>query len=195
MRAARIWDFRRQERELPTHSAPRAAYAYRHDVAYHRPRTEPVQRQTMDELTRLSERLVVMSEYGAALLREVHGVDEAKIDVIPHGIPGAAHAEHSKDRLGVEGHRVILTFGLLSPDKGIEHVIEALPFILARHPKALYVVLGATHPRVKEQRGETYRLSLEARALRLGVDSSLIFHDRFVSAPSWPSSWRPRTST
>jgi glycosyltransferase involved in cell wall biosynthesis len=143
----------------------------------------PVQRQTMDELTRLSERLVVMSEYGAALLREVHGVDEAKIDVIPHGIPGAAHAEHSKDRLGVEGHRVILTFGLLSPDKGIEHVIEALPFILARHPKALYVVLGATHPRVKEQRGETYRLSLEARALRLGVDSSLIFHDRFVSAP------------
>jgi glycosyltransferase involved in cell wall biosynthesis len=142
----------------------------------------PAQRQAMDELTRLSERVVVMSEYGAALLHEVHGVDEAKIDVIPHGIPAAPHAEHSKDRLGVEGRQVILTFGLLSPDKGVENVIDALPSILRRHPDALYIVLGATHPRVKEQRGETYRLSLEARALRLGVDSSLIFHDRFVSA-------------
>jgi glycosyltransferase involved in cell wall biosynthesis len=142
----------------------------------------PLQRQVMDELTRLSERIVVMSEYGAALLREVHGVDAAKIDLIPHGIPGAPHAEHSKDRLGVQGRKVILTFGLLSPDKGIENVIEALPAIVRRHPDTLYVVLGATHPRVKEQRGETYRLSLEARALRLGVDSSLIFHDRFVSA-------------
>jgi glycosyltransferase involved in cell wall biosynthesis len=140
------------------------------------------QRQAMDELTQISERIIVMSEYGAALLREVHHVDENKIDIIPHGIPGAPHAEHSKDRLGVEGRSVILTFGLLSPDKGIEYVIEALPAILARHPEALYIVLGATHPRVKEQRGETYRLSLEARALRLGVDSSLIFHDRFVSA-------------
>jgi glycosyltransferase involved in cell wall biosynthesis len=142
----------------------------------------PIQRQSLDELTRLSERIVVMSEYGAALLREVHHVDEGKIDLIPHGIPGTPHAEHSKDRLGVEGRSVILTFGLLSPDKGIEYVIEALPAILAHHPESLYIVLGATHPRVKEQRGETYRLSLEARALRLGVDSSLIFHDRFVSA-------------
>jgi glycosyltransferase involved in cell wall biosynthesis len=142
----------------------------------------PAQRHAMDELTRLSERIVVMSEYAAALLREVHAVDPAKVDVIPHGIPAGPHAARSKDRLGVEGRQVILTFGLLSPDKGIENVIEALPTILRHHPQALYVVLGATHPRVKEQRGETYRLSLEARALRLGVDSSLTFHDRFVSA-------------
>src|SRR5258708_27519948 len=111
-----------------------------------------------------------MSEYGAALLREVHGVNEGQIDLNPHGIPGAPHAKRSKDRLGVEGRSVILTFGLLSPDKGIEHAIEALPAVLASHPDALYIVLGATHPRVKEQRGETYRLSLEARAQRLGVD-------------------------
>src|SRR5271165_4691199 len=107
----------------------------------------PTQRLAMDELTRLSERIVVMSEYGSALLREVHGVDEAKIDLIPHGIPSTPHAKHSKDRLGVEGRSVILTFGLLSPDKGIEYVIDALPAILASHPKALYIVLGATHPR------------------------------------------------
>jgi glycosyltransferase involved in cell wall biosynthesis len=142
----------------------------------------PMQRLAMDELTRLSERIVVMSQYGATLLREVHRVPESKIDLIPHGIPPAPRAERSKDRLGVEGRAVILTFGLLSPDKGIEHVIDALPDILAHHSEALYIVLGATHPRVREQQGETYRLSLQSRALRLGVDSSLIFYDRFVSA-------------
>jgi glycosyltransferase involved in cell wall biosynthesis len=142
----------------------------------------PTQHQVMDELVRLSERIVVMSEYAASLLREVHGVDPGKIDVIPHGIPAGPYPESSKDHLGVETRPMILTFGLLSPDKGIEYVIEALPTILRHHPKAVYVVLGATHPRLKEQRGEIYRLSLEARALKLGVDSSLIFHDRFVGA-------------
>ena len=140
-----------------------------------------LQRSTMDELTQLSERLVVMSAHGAALLRDVHGVPERKIDVIPHGIPNVPATIHSKDRLGVEGKSVILTFGLLSPDKGIEYVIDALPAILASHPETVYIVLGATHPHVKERYGETYRLMLEHRARRLGVDSSVIFHDRFVS--------------
>ena len=105
----------------------------------------------------------------------------AKIDMIPHGIPEAMLAADDKDQLGVEGKSVILTFGLLSPDKGIEYVIEALPAILERHPDTVYVVLGATHPHVKKRHGETYRLMLEARAQRLGVDASMIFHDRFVS--------------
>src|SRR5205814_10408194 len=87
----------------------------------------------------------------------------------------------SKDLLGVEGKSVILTFGLLSPDKGIEHVIDALPSILARYPNTVYIVLGATHPHVKEHHGETYRLMLENRAQRLGVDANIIFHNRFVS--------------
>ena len=141
----------------------------------------PAQRAAMDEITQLSERLVVMSAHGAALLRDVHGVPERKIDLIPHGIPNSPFATRSKDQLGLEGKFVILTFGLLSPDKGIEHVIDALPAILAHHPEAVYVVLGATHPHVKERQGETYRLMLELRAQRLGVDSSIIFHDRFVS--------------
>jgi glycosyltransferase involved in cell wall biosynthesis len=141
----------------------------------------PFQRATMDELTRLSERLVVMSEKGASLLTSVHGVDARKIDLIPHGIPNVASASRSKDQLGVEGKSVILTFGLLSPDKGIEHVIDALPRILERFPKTVYIVLGATHPHVKERHGETYRLMLENRAKRLRVDSHMIFHNRFVS--------------
>jgi glycosyltransferase involved in cell wall biosynthesis len=138
------------------------------------------QRGVMDELARLSERLVVMSEHGASLLKSVHGVPGSKITVIPHGIPSLPLASRSKDRLGVEGKPVILTFGLLSPDKGIEYVIDALPEILARHPETVYIVLGATHPHVKERHGETYRLLLEHRAQRLGVDSSMIFHNRFV---------------
>ena len=142
---------------------------------------EPHQRRVMDDLTRLSERLVVMSARGAALLQEVHGVPERKIDLIPHGIPSVPSASSSKDRLGVEGRAVLLTFGLLSPDKGIEYVIDALPAILARFPNAVYIVLGATHPHVRERHGETYRVMLETRALQLGVDASVIFHNRFVS--------------
>jgi hypothetical protein len=135
----------------------------------------------MDEITRLSERLVAMSAQGAALLRDVHDVPENKIDLIPHGIPSVPFTTRSKDQLGVEGKFVVLTFGLLSPDKGIEYVIDALPAILERHPNTVYVVLGATHPHVKERHGEAYRLMLELRAQRLGVDSNIIFHDRFVS--------------
>jgi glycosyltransferase involved in cell wall biosynthesis len=141
----------------------------------------PVQREAMDEVARLSRRLVVMSTHGAALLHDVYGVPEEKIDLIPHGIPHVPVAPRAKDHLGVEGKSVILTFGLLSPDKGIEYVIDALPAILERCPDTVYIVLGATHPHVKERHGETYRLMLELRAKRLGADSSVIFHDRFVS--------------
>ncbi len=140
-----------------------------------------LQRHAMDELTQLSERLVVTTALAAAVLRDVHGVPDRTIDVIPHGIPSVPCTSRSKDQLGVEGKSVLLTFGLLSPDKGIEHVIDALPAVLARYPDTVYIVLGATHPHVKERHGETYRLSLEHRAQRLGVDSSVIFHNRFVS--------------
>jgi glycosyltransferase involved in cell wall biosynthesis len=141
----------------------------------------PAQRQVMDEICALSERLVVMTAQGRVLLRDVHGVPERKIDLIPHGIPNVPFESEGKDRLGVAGRPLILTFGLLSPDKGIEHVIDALPAILAEHPDAVYIVLGATHPHVRERHGESYRLMLQARAERLGVGASVIFHNRFVS--------------
>lgn len=138
------------------------------------------QRHVMDEIVAVSDRLVVMTAGGADLLRKVHGVDESKIDVIPHGIPKVPFAG-SKNRLGVEGRPLILTFGLLSPDKGIEQVIDALPAVLANHPDTVYIVLGATHPHVVEHHGEIYRLMLQDRAKRLGVDGNVIFHNRFVS--------------
>lgn len=141
------------------------------------------QRAVMDELIQLSERIVVMSRHGAELLKKVHNVPDTKIDHIPHGIDDIPFDGGKKDLIGVEGQSVILTFGLLSPDKGLEYVIDALPEILARFPKTVYVVVGATHPHVKERHGETYRLMLENRAMRLGVASHVLFHNRFVSRP------------
>jgi glycosyltransferase involved in cell wall biosynthesis len=138
------------------------------------------QREVLETLIGLSERVVVMSHDGAALLRAVHGVDAAKIDVIPHGIP-VVPPRPARDTHGADGRAVILTFGLLSPDKGIEHVIDAMPAVLARHPRTEYIVLGATHPHVKQHHGEAYRLMLQARAALLGVEGSVIFHNRFVS--------------
>lgn len=140
------------------------------------------QRRVMDELIALSDRLVVMTARGAEILREVHGVPADKIDVIPHGIPRVPFESDGKKRLGIADESpLILTFGLLSPDKGLEYVIDALPSILARHPRAVYMILGATHPHIIERHGETYRVMLEERAKRLGVGSSVIFHNRFVS--------------
>ncbi len=138
------------------------------------------QRAVMGEICSLSERLVVMSASSADLLSRVYAVDPAKIDMIPHGIPRLPDAAESKSKLGLNDRTVLLTFGLLSPDKGIEHVIDALPAIVERHPEVIYVVLGATHPHVKERHGEAYRLMLEARAERMGVNKHLLFHDRFA---------------
>jgi glycosyltransferase involved in cell wall biosynthesis len=139
------------------------------------------QRAVMDELTRLSSRVVVMSAGAAAILRGVHGVDPAKIDVIPHGIPAAPLPEPNKSDLGLAGRSVVLTYGLLSPGKGIEAVIDALPAIRARDPSVAYVVLGTTHPHERDQHGERYRQSLVARAKSLGVDACVLFRDKFAT--------------
>jgi glycosyltransferase involved in cell wall biosynthesis len=134
----------------------------------------------LDEVIALSERLVVMSEHGRQTLRDVHGVPGDVIDVIPHGIPVATRHPDARERLGFADRRLVLTFGLLSPDKGIEFVIQALPAILEQHPTTTFVVLGATHPHVKERHGEAYRLSLTSLARRLGVSEHVTFEDRFV---------------
>jgi glycosyltransferase involved in cell wall biosynthesis len=140
----------------------------------------PLQRATLDQVIALSERVVVMSEHGANTLRELHGVPPEQIDIIPHGIPIASQGSRGKEHLGFADQSVLLTFGLLSPDKGVEFVIEALPAILARHPNTVFVVVGATHPHVKERHGEAYRLELQSRVRRLRLDDHVVFHDRFV---------------
>ena len=141
------------------------------------------QRIVLEEIAQLSDRMIVMSELAAQLLREVYAVPGGKIDVIPHGVPDMNFMDpnYFKDKFGTEGKSVLLTFGLLSPNKGIENVIRALPAILARHPNVVYIVSGVTHPHIRKRDGERYREELQALATQLGVSSHLIFHNRFVS--------------
>jgi glycosyltransferase involved in cell wall biosynthesis len=140
-------------------------------------------RRVLQEVAALSDRLVVMSKRGAEFLQDVYRVLPEKIDLIPHGIPDVPFVDPSfhKDLFGVEGKIVLLSFGLLSANKGIENVIAALPAILARYPNVVYIILGATHPHVVRQDGETYRLSLQWLAQQKSVESHVIFYNRFVS--------------
>jgi glycosyltransferase involved in cell wall biosynthesis len=140
------------------------------------------QRRVMQELITRSTRLVTMTERGRQMLQDVYRAPCAKIDLIPHGIPDIPFVDpnYYKDQFGVEGRTVLLTFGLLSPNKGIEHVLNALPQILPEFPDVVYIVLGVTHPHELQGRGEAYRLSLEILAKKNKVEKSVIFYNRFV---------------
>ena len=142
----------------------------------------PEQRRVMQELIARSTRLVVMAERGKQMLLDIYQAPPAKIDLIPHGIPDMSFVDPNfyKDQFGVEGRVVLLTFGLLSPNKGIEHVLNALPAIVAEFPNIVYIVLGATHPNLVREHGETYRLSLERLAKKNKVEKHVIFYNRFV---------------
>src|SRR5882672_8980740 len=143
---------------------------------------DPEQQRVMQELIGRSTRLVVMTERGRRMLQEIYQAPPAKIDLIPHGIPDIPFVDpnYYKDQFGVEGRRVLLTFGLLSPNKGIEHVLNALPRVLAAFPDVVYIVLGATHPNELREQGETYRLGLERLAKKNKVQKNVIFYNRFV---------------
>ncbi len=143
----------------------------------------PDQHRVLKEIVSLSDRVVVMSERGVEFLRDVYHVPAEKIDLIPHGIPDIPFVDPSfhKDLFGVEGKSVLLSFGLLSANKGIENVINALPAILAKCPNVVYVIVGATHPHVIQNEGESYRLSLQWLARENGVEGNVIFYNRFVS--------------
>jgi glycosyltransferase involved in cell wall biosynthesis len=143
----------------------------------------PEQRRVMQELIARSTRLVVMAERGRRMLQEIYQAPPAKLDLIPHGIPDMPFVDpnYYKDQFGVEGRLVLLTFGLLSPNKGIEHVLNALPEIRAEFPNVVYIVLGATHPNLVRDQGEAYRLSLERLAKKNKVQKNVIFYNRFVN--------------
>ncbi len=144
------------------------------------------QRDVLSAIVAASAKVVVMAEKGVELLRTVYRVPADKIEMIPHGIPDVAFVEPdaAKARLGFSGRSVILTFGLLSPNKGIEIMIDAMPSILKRRPDAVYVVLGATHPHLVRDRGEAYRDSLVSRVRELGIEDHVVFLDQFVDMPT-----------
>ena len=135
------------------------------------------QRLVMHELIALSTRLVVMSARGRQMLQDIYGAPPAKIDLIHHGIPDIPFVDPNdfKEEFGVSGRTVLFTFGLLSPNKGIEHVLNALPTIVAEFPDVVYMVVGATHPNEFRERGEAYRVGLQILAARNRVEKNVIF--------------------
>jgi glycosyltransferase involved in cell wall biosynthesis len=142
----------------------------------------PEQLETMREVARLSNRVVVMSEHSRRDLQAIYGVPEHKIDFIPHGIHDVPFVDPGfhKDKFGAEGRFVIMTFGLLSRNKGLEYVIEALPSVVERYPNLTYLILGATHPHVVAVEGESYREGLKERVRELGLEENVLFLDQFV---------------
>jgi len=144
------------------------------------------QRAVMERIVDASSKVVVMANKGRELLRSVYQVPDDKIEVIAHGIPDVALVapDAAKARLGFDGKSVILTFGLLSPNKGIEVMIDAMPSILERRADTVYVVLGATHPNLVRDQGEAYRNRLMRRVRELGVEDHVVFLDRFVDLPT-----------
>ena len=142
-------------------------------------RFTPSQAAVIEELAALSSRLVVMSERAVGFLVS-QGVPARKILLVPHGVPDVlADRATEKERMGLSGRDLVLTFGLLSPNKGIETAVRALPTVVRRRPDVLYLVLGATHPHIRARHGEAYRESLVALADRLGVSANVRFDDIF----------------
>jgi glycosyltransferase involved in cell wall biosynthesis len=143
----------------------------------------PNQKKIIQEMAQRASRLVVMSDLAVTLLQDVYAVPAEKVARIYHGTPDFASLDNSryKKRFQVEGNQTLLTFGLLSPNKGIETVIRALPELVREFPKLIYVVLGKTHPNVRKEYGEKYRTGLVALVVKLGLSEHVIFDDRFVS--------------
>jgi glycosyltransferase involved in cell wall biosynthesis len=145
---------------------------------------EPHYYQSMIDVCEASHKIIVMNDRGVTMLRDIYGVSEKKIELIPHGIPDLPFVDSSyyKHKFGMDGRKTILTFGLLSQNKGIELMLEALPKIVAADPTVLYIILGTTHPGVIRHEGEAYRFSLKRMVKDLGLQDNVIFHNRFVNS-------------
>ncbi len=142
----------------------------------------PEYRAVMGKLSDLSDKLVVMSRKAVDFLKDIYAVAEEKIVFIHHGIPDTPFIDSSfyKDKFGVEGKKALLTFGLLSPNKGIENVLQALPAVIKKHPDVVYIILGATHPNILKLHGEAYRIMLQQLVRKLDIGKHVIFQNRFV---------------
>lgn len=140
------------------------------------------QRVIIQELARYSESLVVMAHKACSMLKEVYGIDDSKIEFIPHGIPDTPfeRSDTFRNHLGLSEKKILLTFGLLSPAKGLDMMIKAMPGIIERHPEAVYIILGQIHPYVVKESGDSHLQGLYQLVNRLGMNDHVLFRNRFV---------------
>src|SRR5690606_27475649 len=141
-----------------------------------------VQRSILDHLIARASRIMVMSRFSRDLLATKYRAPSEVLQIIPHGAPDRpfGRSETYKERKGLAGKNVLMTFGLLSPGKGLERVIEAMPAIVAKHPDTVYRIVGATHPNLVASEGEAYREKLQDCAERLGVADHIEWENRFL---------------
>ncbi|MHC4195826.1 MAG: glycosyltransferase family 4 protein, partial [Planctomycetota bacterium] len=139
--------------------------------------------KSLVDVCKASYKVIVMNKRGVSMLADIYGISGRKVQLIPHGIPDLPFVDsnYNKHKFGMEERRTILTFGLLSKNKGIEVMLKAMPAIRKAEPSVLYIVLGMTHPSVLKHDGESYRFSLQRMVKELGITENVIFHNRFVS--------------
>lgn len=149
------------------------------------PDPSPHVRELTDEIIAHSEAVVVMAKAAKAILARDYRVAGDKIHYVPHGVASIKRREGlrrlSRHRLGMDGHRILATFGLISPNKGLEYAIKALPQIIEEHPKTIYLVLGETHPKVRMRQRESYRQRLLTLSRVVGVRDHIRFLNRYLT--------------
>ncbi len=143
---------------------------------------EPEYRVSTEKLIRYSEKLIVMSQTAVEMLKDIYKAPEDKIELIFHGVPDCPfnNCNKYKKKLNLRGDPLVLTFGLLSQNKGIESILDALPEVVSQYPDLVYLILGATHPVIKKNFGEAYRQYLQNKVSELGLEKNVVFHDKFV---------------
>src|SRR5690606_11741344 len=153
-------------------------------ATFHTVRKKPSHHELyiLKEISQIAQRVVVMAEQAVELLQQVYDVASDKIEMIPHGVPDIGYERVAVRReLGLEDKKVLLTFGFIGRNKGIETVLTALPGVVSRHPDVVYVVLGKTHPNVIKHAGEEYRLFLHRLAKKLNIERNILFLNRYTS--------------
>ncbi len=135
------------------------------------------------DVCKASYKVVTMNKRGLAMLKDIYGISGKKVELIPHGIPDLPFVDSNyyKHKFGLEGRKTILTFGLISRNKGIEVMLKAMPKIIKAEPSVVYIVLGMTHPSILKHEGESYRFRLQRMVKELGLEDHVIFHNRFVN--------------
>lgn len=147
------------------------------------PEPNDKQRHILNVLGQKGKKIITMAKNTVDILMNVYGIDEAKIEVISHGVPNMimASRESLKAESGLENRSIISTFGLLGPGKGLEYGVEAIAKAAKNHKEILYFILGQTHPAIKKKLGEDYRKSLETMVKQLDIEDNVVFVNKYLT--------------